>query len=122
MLAPHFIQLLTSSRPAAIAKIQGDTISPVRGLATFYNTSAGGVLVQVEVFHLPDQNTPGNPASLACTFTTVICHRFYPTANMPGPPFMTRPLASLISWGDNEKGAFYSPFYVTNTLIINFDH
>ena len=59
MLAPHFIQLLTSSRPAAIARIQGDTVSPVRGLATFYNTSAGGVLVQVEVFHLPDQNTPG---------------------------------------------------------------
>lgn len=59
MLAPHFIQLLTSSRPAAIAKIQGDTVSPVRGLATFYNTSAGGVLVQVEFFHLPDQNTPG---------------------------------------------------------------
>lgn len=59
MLAPHFIQLLTSSRPAAIARIQGDTVSPVRGLATFYNTSAGGVLVQVEVFHLPDQNNPG---------------------------------------------------------------
>lgn len=59
MLAPHFIQLLTSSRPAAIARIQGDTVSPVRDLATFYNTSAGGVLVQVEVFHLPDQNTPG---------------------------------------------------------------
>ena len=32
MLAPHFIQLLTSSRPAAIAKIQGDTVSPVRDL------------------------------------------------------------------------------------------
>ena len=52
----------------------------------------------------------------------LLWHAHYPTANMPGPPFMTRPLASLISWGDNEKGAFYRPFYVTNTLIINFDH
>ena len=50
MLAPHFIQLLTSSRPAAIAKIQGDTVSHVRGLVTFYHTAAGGVLIQVEVF------------------------------------------------------------------------
>lgn len=32
MLAPHFIQLLTSSRPAAITRIQGDTVSPVRDL------------------------------------------------------------------------------------------
>ena len=64
MLAPHFIQLLTSSRPAAIARIQGDTVSPVRGLATFYNVSTGGVLVQVEVFHLPDQNTPEASGSI----------------------------------------------------------
>lgn len=65
MLAPHFIQLLTSSRPAAIARIQGDTVSLLYGALT------------------------------------VICHRFYPTADMPGRPFMTRALASPISWEDH---------------------
>lgn len=53
-----FIQTLTTLRPAAVAKIQGDTANPVRGYATFYNTYTGGVVVQVEVLHLPDQTSP----------------------------------------------------------------
>ena len=38
MSSSLFIQTLTSLRPAAVAKIQGDTANPVRGYATFYNT------------------------------------------------------------------------------------
>lgn len=53
-----FIQILDSSHPAAIANIQGNPGSPIRGLVTFYNSFMGGVLVQVEVFHLPDNDRP----------------------------------------------------------------
>ena len=38
MSSSLFIQTLTSLRPAAVAKIHGDTANPVRGYATFYNT------------------------------------------------------------------------------------
>ena len=41
MSSSLFIQTLTSLRPAAVAKIQGDTANPVRGYATFYNTYTG---------------------------------------------------------------------------------
>lgn len=58
MSSPIFIQTLSSPRPAAIAKIQGDTISPVRGYAAFYNTYTNGIIVQVEVMHLPDTDAP----------------------------------------------------------------
>ena len=41
MSSSLFIQTLTTLRPAAVAKIQGDTANPVRGYATFYNTYTG---------------------------------------------------------------------------------
>ena len=37
MSSSLFIQTLTTLRPAAVAKIQGDTANPVRGYDTFYN-------------------------------------------------------------------------------------
>lgn len=58
MSSSIFIQTLSSPLPAAVAKIQGATSDPVLGYATFYNTYAGGVIVQVEVTHLPDQKYP----------------------------------------------------------------
>ena len=41
MSSSLFIQTLTTLRPAAVAKIQGDMANPVRGYATFYNTYTG---------------------------------------------------------------------------------
>ena len=43
MSSSLFIQTLTSLRPAAVAKIQGDTPNPARGYAPFYNTYTGGL-------------------------------------------------------------------------------
>ena len=60
MPVSHFLSLLSSPRPAALANIQGDTVSPVRGFAAFYNISSGGTLIQVEVFQLPDQKKPAS--------------------------------------------------------------
>ena len=58
MSSSPLIQTLASPHPSAIANIRGDMASPVKGLATFYNNYMGGVLVQVEVFHLPDNDRP----------------------------------------------------------------
>lgn len=58
MSSSPFIQTLASPHPAAIANIRGNLGSPIRGLVTFYNSFMGGILVQVEVFHLPDNNRP----------------------------------------------------------------
>ena len=41
MSSSLFIQTLTSLRPAAVAKILGDTANPVRGYTAFYNTYTG---------------------------------------------------------------------------------
>lgn len=58
MSSSIFTQILSSPRPAATAQIHGDTTNPVRGYAAFYHALGGGVLVLIEVMHLPDQKYP----------------------------------------------------------------
>lgn len=46
-------------RPAALANLQGNDENPdLRGLALFYPRPAGGIYIQIEVFHLPDEDLP----------------------------------------------------------------
>ena len=50
-----FYQLLQYERPQAAAWIHGGSAYPrLSGLAKFYQTNYGGVLVEVEVFGLPN--------------------------------------------------------------------
>lgn len=50
-----YINFMHNLQPHAIAKITGNSDYPLlNGFATFHEVSMGGVLVQVEVFHLPD--------------------------------------------------------------------
>ena len=50
-----FNQLLTYERPAAAAWITGNAANPrLSGLVKFYQTTYGGVLVEAEVFNLPN--------------------------------------------------------------------
>lgn len=60
MYSSLLLQTLSYTRPAALAQIQGDAATPVFGYALFYNSYINGIIIQVEVFHLPDQNLPNN--------------------------------------------------------------
>ncbi len=54
-----FIYLLGNTRPQAMAWVQGGEAAPeLSGLVRFYDTPYGGILVEAEVFGLPNSNTP----------------------------------------------------------------
>ena len=59
--ASHFQYLLTHAEPAAIAWIQGNVSRPqLAGSVKFYQTSYGGVLIEAQIFGLPNISTPGS--------------------------------------------------------------
>lgn len=50
-----FTELLQHNRPQAMAWVTGNAANPqLSGLVKFYQTSYGGVLVEAEIFGLPD--------------------------------------------------------------------
>lgn len=52
-----FIQLLRNNRPQAIAWISGNEKNPrLSGLVKFYQTPYGGVLIEAEIFGLPNKS------------------------------------------------------------------
>lgn len=56
-----FTGILGSERPQAVAWLQGEQRqSQIGGFAKFYATSFGGVLVEVEVYGLPDKSGYSN--------------------------------------------------------------
>lgn len=53
-----FVRILEQNRPAAVAWVTGNsTYSELSGLVKFYNTPYDGVLVEAEVFGLPNVST-----------------------------------------------------------------
>lgn len=56
-----FIQLLETNHPQASAWIAGSSAAPhLSGLVKFYDTPYGGILVEAEVFGLPNIQTQGS--------------------------------------------------------------
>lgn len=56
-----FVRLLEQSRPQAVAWVRGNEANPqLSGLVKFYATPHGGVLVEAEIFGLPDIDTPSS--------------------------------------------------------------
>lgn len=56
-----FVQLLKDNRPQATAWVRGGSAYPqISGLVKFYDTPYGGVLVEAEVFGLPDISVQGS--------------------------------------------------------------
>ena len=54
-----FADLLINDRPQAIAWITGSEKAPeLNGSVKFFNTPFGGVLVEAQIFGLPNQNIP----------------------------------------------------------------
>ncbi len=59
--AMAFTGLLLQNHPDAIAWISGDaTDSTLNGSVKFYQTSYGGILVEAQIFGLPDISVPGS--------------------------------------------------------------
>lgn len=56
-----FLELLTYEHPDAVAWITGNVTHPrLSGLIKFYRTSYGGILIEAEIFGLPNINEPGS--------------------------------------------------------------
>lgn len=56
-----FSEILDDNEPDALAWVSGADVLPgLSGLVKFYDTPFGGVLVEAEVFGLPDVNQPGS--------------------------------------------------------------
>lgn len=56
-----FTNLLLRDHPDAAAWIKGNTLNPkLSGMVKFYHTTYGGVLVEAQIFGLPNSETPGS--------------------------------------------------------------
>lgn len=59
----NFMKLLTDNRPRAFAKISGDKEYPdLQGYVYFYEASNGGILIEAEIFGLPQTDSLEIPA------------------------------------------------------------
>lgn len=56
-----FADLLRYNNPSALAWVRGgDTVPALSGLVKFYETPYQGVLVEAEIFNLPNKSIPGS--------------------------------------------------------------
>ena len=59
----HFMKLFFDNRPRAFAEIKGDLKHPkVRGAVYFYEVENGGILIEAEIFGLPNYGSTDMPA------------------------------------------------------------
>lgn len=64
----HFMKLFFDNRPRAFAEIKGDLKHPkVRGAVYFYEVENGGILIEAEIFGLPNYGGTDMPAFLDFT-------------------------------------------------------
>lgn len=113
--ADHFLYLLNQGQPRAIAWMQGNASQPqLSGSVKFYQTSYGGVLVEAEIFGLPNIGTPGSSDYYAMHIhETGNCARpFDQTGNHYNPTNMPHPQHA----GDmppllGNQGYAYQVFY-----------
>lgn len=56
-----FLYLLSQNQPKAMAWVRGGDLAPsLSGLVKFYDTPYGGVLIEAEIFGLPNRSIPGS--------------------------------------------------------------
>lgn len=89
-----FIDLLRANTPRAMAWVKGGQKTPaLSGLVKFYTTSYGGVLIEAEIFGLPNIKTPGSSSFYAmhihetgnCSQKFALTGGHYNPADMPHP-------------------------------------
>ena len=120
-----FIQELAYNRPEAMAWVTGNTSYPqISGLVKFYQTSPGGVLVEAEIFGLPNIDTPNSSE-----FYALHIHEFgtcrgnfdsagghFNPGNMPHP-MHAGDLPPLLSNQGYAWTAFYDKRFTTQDII-----
>lgn len=89
-----FTYLLEEDQPQAMARVQGGEAYPaISGLVKFYETPYGGVLVEAEVFNLPNIDVYGSSDFYAfhlheagdCSMDFMKTGGHYNPANVPHP-------------------------------------
>lgn len=90
----HFQYLLSHTSPSAIAWIHGNASQPqLAGSVKFYQTSYGGVLIEAEIFGLPNIHMTGSSNFYGmhihehgdCTMPFTQTGNHYNPGNMPHP-------------------------------------
>ncbi|MFG6326958.1 MAG: superoxide dismutase family protein [Lachnospiraceae bacterium] len=120
-LQPTLFKVLNKTVPAAFAKINGNTENPkLHGTAYFYDTPFGGVLVEVEVFGLPDNNSSfygmhihetGN-----CTIPFDKTGNHYNPSNTPHP-MHAGDMPPLLDCNGYAYSVFYTGRFKVNDII-----
>lgn len=123
--ASHFQYLLSHAEPAAIAWIQGNASEPqLSGSVKFYQTSYGGVLIEAQIFGLPNIHMPGDSSFYGMHIHEYgDCSRpFERTGNHYNPGKMPHPLhaGDLLPLLGNQGYAylvFYDKRFSVNDII-----
>lgn len=120
-----FINILQKNKPRAMAWVTGNSLSPqISGLVKFYDTPYEGVLVEAEVFGLPNISTQGSSDFYAlhihqngdCSDSFMNAGGHYNPTNRPHPDHAGDLLPLLGSQG-YAWAAFYDKRFSINDII-----
>lgn len=120
-----FVHLLSGNRPQALAWVRGNSEYPsLSGLVKFYDTPYGGILIEAEVFGLPNGSVPGSSNFYAmhihqfgdCSdnFTNVGGH--YNPTSQPHP-FHAGDLLPLLGSQGYAWSAFYDKRFRVDDIL-----
>ena len=121
----NFMKLFYDNRPRAYASIQGSSAyEQIQGAVYFYNVPGGGVLIEAEIFGLPDTNRPDVPAFYAfhiheegdCSDDFVNTGAHYNPLNK-AHPMHAGDMPPLLSGGGYAWLAFYAQGLVLYDIV-----
>lgn len=120
-----FIRLLEENEPKAMAWVTGGDSAPrLSGLVKFYDTPYGGVLIEAEIFGLPNIKTQGSSDFYAmhihqfgdCSDHFAKTGEHYSSAPMPHPEH-SGDLLPLLGNQGYAWGAFYDKRFQIKDII-----
>lgn len=120
-----FAQILEKNKPQAIAWVTGDSVRPtISGLVKFFETPYGGVLIEAEVFGLPDIEKQDSSDFYAMHIHTDgnCSHRFMDTGDHYNPtgqphPYHAGDLLPLFSNQGYAWLSFYDKRFTISDII-----
>ena len=120
-----FAGLLAENRPQAAAWVRGGAAAPrLSGLVKFYDTIYGGVLIETEIFGLPNISSQGSSDFYALHIheTGDCSHQFAKTGNHYNPAGLPHPqhagdLLPLLGNQGYAWGAFYDKRFQIKDIL-----